>query len=61
MALEPVKPDSSSDNEYLYAMSEDKSTLKIPTVSVKINEILINMIIDTSVSIDILDETAHTK
>ena len=58
MALPPVKPDSSSDD---YVMSQDKSTLKTLTVSIKINEILINMIIDTGASIDILNETTYIQ
>ena len=61
VASEPGKPDSSSDDEYLYVMSQDKSAPKIPTVSVTINEIPIDMIIDTGASIDILDETAYKK
>ena len=39
-------------------MSQDTSASKTPTVSVKINGIPINMIVDTGASIDILDETA---
>ena len=61
VASEPGKPDSSSDDEYLYVMSQDKSAPKIPTVSVTINEIPIDMIIDTGASIDILDKTAYKK
>ena len=62
VASEPGKPDSSSDDEYLYVMSKDKkSAPKIPTVSVTINEIPIDMIIDTGVPIYILDETAYKK
>ena len=33
--------------------------MKIPTVSVKMIKILINLIIETGASIDILDETAY--
>ena len=61
VASKPDKPDSSSDDEYLYVMSQDTSTSKIPTVCVKINKITIDMIIDTGASIDILDETAYKK
>ena len=61
VASEPDKPDSSSDDEYLYVMSQDTSASKIPIVSVKINKITIDMIIDTGASIDILDETAYKK
>ena len=45
----------------MYVMSQDTSASKIPTVCVKINEITIDMIIDTGGSIDILDETAYKK
>ena len=34
--LAPAEPNSSSDDEYLYVMSQDSSMSKIPTVSVKI-------------------------
>ena len=60
MASTPAKPDSSSDDKYLCVMSRDTSALKYPTVSVIINEIPVNMIIDTGASTDILDETAST-
>ena len=52
-------PDSSSDDEYLYILSQDTCGSKIPTMSVTINEIPVDMIIDTGASIDILDETAY--
>ena len=61
MASKPGKADSSSDDEYLYVMSQDKSAPKIPTVSVTINEIPIDMMIDTGASIDIMDKTAYKK
>ena len=52
---------SSSDDEYLYVMSQDSPGSKIPTVSVTINKVPIDMIVDTGASIDILDETAFDK
>ena len=58
MASAPAEPDSSSDDKYLYVTSQ---VSKIPTVAVKINEITVNMIIDTGASIDILDESAYDK
>ena len=54
-------PDSSSDDEYLYVLSQDTHGSKIPRMSVMINEIPVDMIIDTGASIDILDETAYHK
>ena len=56
-------PDSSSDYDikYLYVLSQDTRESKIPTMSVMINEIPVDMIIDTGASIDILDETAYRK
>ena len=56
----PNTPDSSSDDEHFYVMSQDTNTSKTPTVSVKINGISINMV-DTGGSIDILDETAYKQ
>ena len=61
MVSAPAEPDSSSDDEYLYVLRRNTSALKFPTVSVIINEIPVNMIIDTGASIDILDETAYHK
>ena len=57
----PFESKSSSDDEYLYVMSQDSHSSKIPTVSVTINETPIDMIIDTGASIDIVDETAYDK
>jgi len=42
----------------MYALSP---VSKVPTVSVNINNIPIDMIIDTGASIDILDESAYEK
>ena len=61
MTSEPVDPESSSDDEYLYILSQDARGSRIPTMSVMINEIPVDMIIDTGASIDILDETAYHK
>ena len=47
VTLEPVDPDSSSDDEYLYVLSQDASRSTIPTMSVMISEIPVDMIIDT--------------
>ena len=58
---EPIDCDSSSDDEYLYVLSEDTHGSKIPTMSVMISEIPVDMIIDTGASIDNLDETAYCK
>ena len=44
---EPVDPDSSSDDEYLYVLSQDAYISRIPTMSVMISEIPVDMIIDT--------------
>ena len=58
---EPVDPDSSSDDEYLYVLSQDAYGSRIPTMSVMISEIPVDMIIDTGASVNILDETAYRK
>ena len=47
MTSEPVDPDSSSDDEYLYVLSQDAYISRIPTMSVMISEIPVDMIIDT--------------
>ena len=47
MTLEPLDPDSSSDDEYLYVLSQDASRSTIPTMPVMISEIPADMIIDT--------------
>ena len=57
----PSESQSSSDDEYLYVMSQDSHVSKIPTVSVSINKVPIDMIVDTGASIDILDEIAYDK
>ena len=53
-----TKTTTTSDDKYLYVQSKDTHGSKIPTMSVMINEIPVDMIINTDVSIDILDETA---
>ena len=50
---------SSSDDEYLYAMNHKSRTSKVPKVSVKINDVPVEMIIDTGSSTDILDEDTY--
>ena len=52
--LPAAEPESSSDNEYLNALNHRSS---IPQVTVHINEISVDMIVDTGASIDILDDT----
>jgi len=59
--IKVVDSNSSSDDEYMYALSFTSPVSKVPTVSVNINNILIDMIIDTGASIDILDESAYEK
>ena len=54
-------PDSSSDDEYMYALNMDAPVSKVPTVSVQISGTTVNMIIDTGASIDILDEPTYNK
>ena len=54
-------PDSSSDNEYMYAVNIESPVSKVPTVSVQISGIMVNTIIDTGASIDILDEATYNK
>ena len=44
-AVEYEPDSSSSDNEYLYSTSKEKS--KIPTVNLKVNNVPIEMIVDT--------------
>ena len=54
------KPESSSDDEYLYALNQNHNRSSIPQVTVHINKISVDMIVDTGASIDILDEDTHT-
>ena len=56
--LPAAEPESSSDDEYLYALNHRSS---IPQVTVHINEISVDMIVDTGASIDILDEDTYTR
>ena len=58
---EPIDSDSSSDDEYLQYVLSDTHGSKIPTMSLMISEIPVDMIIDTGASIDILDETTYRK
>ena len=55
----PDSDPSSSDEEYLYSTSKDKS--KVPTVTVKINNVETEMIVDTGASTDILDENTFRQ
>ena len=60
--IKAVKSDSDSsgsDEGYLYSTSRDKS--KIPTVNVKVNDVEIEMIVDTGASTDILDEDTFSQ
>ena len=61
MTSELTDSDSSSDDAHLYVPSQDICGSKIPTISVMISEIPVDMIINTGISIDILDETAYHK
>jgi len=54
-------PNSSSDNEYMYALSLKPSILKVPMVSVKISSVPFDMIVDTDTSIDILDGPTYNE
>ena len=56
--LPAAEPESSSNDEYLYALNHRSS---IPQVTVHINEISVDMIVDTGASIDILDEDTYTR
>ena len=54
---QPVsEAESSCDDKYLYVMSQNSNRSPIPRVTVSINEISADMIVDTGASIDILDE-----
>lgn len=53
--------DSSSDDEYLYTFDQDPAMTKPPTVSVKVNSVPIEMVIDTGTSTDTLDENTFMK
>ena len=55
---EAVEEASSSDDEYLYILGQDKTT---PTVSLKIDDTIVEMIVDTGASMDILDEATFEK
>ncbi len=48
-----------SDDEYLYTMNYDSNTPKIPKVFVKIDDVVVEMIIDTGATTDILDEATY--
>ena len=52
---------SSSDDEYLYVLRQDKTQVKTPTVSLKIDDTIVEMIVDTGASTDILDEATFEK
>ena len=53
-----AESESSSDDEYLYALNHKSS---IPQVTVHFNQISVDMIVDTGASIDILDEDTYTR
>ena len=50
---------SSSDDEYIYSTGKEKS--KIPTVKVTVNDVELEMFLDTGASTDILDEVTFQK
>ena len=52
---DPAVLSSSSDDEYLYTMGQDKLH-KVPKVKVKINDVEVEMIVDTGASTDVIDE-----
>ena len=53
-----AESESSSDDEYLYALNHKSS---IPKVTVHINQISVDMIADNGASIDILNEDTYTR
>ena len=50
---------SSSDDEYLYTMNHGSNAPKIPKASVKIGHVVVEMVIDTGATTDILDEATY--
>ena len=50
---------SSSDDEYLYTMNHGSNGPKIPRVSIKIGDVVVEMVIDTGATTDILDEATY--
>ena len=56
-----IESASSSDDEYLYTMRQDENTLSIPKISIEINEVTVDMIVDTGASTDILDEVTYCR
>ena len=53
------EPASNSDDEYLYTMNYDSNAPKIPKASIKISDVVVEMVIDTSPTTDILDEATY--
>ena len=56
-----AESESSTDEEYLYILSQNSSWFPIPRVTVNIKKISFDMIVDTGVSIDILDEDTYNR
>ena len=50
---------SSSDDEYLYTMNHGLNVPKIPKASIKISDVVVNMVIETCATTDILDEATY--
>ena len=50
---------SSNDDEYPYTMNHGSNAPKIPKASVKISDIVVEMVIDTGATTDILDEATY--
>ena len=50
---------SSSDDEYLYTTNHGSNAPKIPRASVKIGDVVVEMVIDTGATTDILDEATY--
>ena len=50
---------SSSDDEYLYTMNHGLNVPKIPKASIKISDVVVNMVIETCATTNILDEATY--
>ena len=56
---ETASSSDESNDEYLYTMNYDSNVPKIPKVSVKIDDVVAEMIVDTGATTDILDEATY--
>ena len=50
---------SSSDDEYLYTMNHSSNAPEILKASLKISDVIVEMVVDTSATTDILDEVTY--